>query len=168
MGGLWLADTISRAFVRVTYRCIDVTSASCFQDHRLLAERTVFDNVALPLVAAGVRHRLVRRRVRAALDLVGLRAKERVLPTVLSSGEQQRVGIARAVVHLPSLLLADEPTGNLDPNLSRHIMALFKRFNRLGNAVVIATHDLALARSMRRRIVTLSEGSVVGDTGAIA
>ena len=139
-----------------------------FQDHRLLAGRTVFDNVALPLVAAGYRHGQVRRRVRAALDLVGLRDKERLLPTVLSSGEQQRVGIARAVVHLPSLLLADEPTGNLDPNLSRHIMALFNRFNELGNAVVVATHDLALARSMKKRIVTLREGAVVGDTGTMA
>ena len=136
-----------------------------FQDHRLLAERTVFDNVALPLIASGLRHRQVQRRVRAALDLVGLRKMERMLPTVLSGGEQQRVGIARAVVHLPSLLLADEPTGNLDPDLSRHTMALFRRFNQLGSAVVIATHDLALARSMSRRIVTLREGSIVGDTG---
>lgn len=103
-----------------------------FQDHRLLAQRTVFDNVALPLVAAGYRHGEVRRRVRAALDLVGLLDKERQQPRVLSSGEQQRVGIARAVVHRPSLLLADEPTGNLDPRLSRYIMALFERFNQIG------------------------------------
>ena len=103
-----------------------------FQDHRLLLERTVFDNVALPLVAAGYRHGEVRRRVRAALDLVGLLEKERLQPGVLSGGEQQRVGIARAVVHRPSLLLADEPTGNLDPKLSRHTMALFERFNQIG------------------------------------
>lgn len=137
-----------------------------FQDHRLLAERTVFDNVALPLVAAGYRRGQVRRRVRAALDLVGLLGKERLRPAVLSSGEQQRVGIARSVVHLPSLLLADEPTGNLDPDLSRHTMSLFKRFNQLGSAVVVATHDLALARSMSQRIISLREGSMVGDTGA--
>ena len=135
-----------------------------FQDHRLLLERTVFDNVALPLVAAGYRHSEVRRRVRAALDLVGLLGKERLQPAVLSGGEQQRVGIARAVVHRPSLLLADEPTGNLDPRLSRYTMALFERFNQLGGAVVIATHDLDLARSMSHRIITLSEGSVVDDT----
>ena len=135
-----------------------------FQDHRLLLERTVFDNVALPLVTAGYRHGEVRRRVRAALDLVGLRGKERLQPAVLSGGEQQRVGIARAVVHRPSLLLADEPTGNLDPKLSRYTMALLERFNQLGGAVVIATHDLDLARSMSHRIVTLSEGSVVDDT----
>ena len=137
-----------------------------FQDHRLLPERTVFDNVALPLVAAGHRHGEVRRRVRAALDLVGLLGKERLRPAVLAGGEQQRVGIARAIVHRPSLLLADEPTGNLDPDLSRNTMALFERFNQLGGAVVIATHDLDLARSMSHRIITLSEGAIVGDTGA--
>ena len=136
-----------------------------FQDHRLLVQRTVFDNVALPLVAAGYRHGDVRRRVRAALDLVGLLGKERLQPAVLSGGEQQRVGIARAVVHRPSLLLADEPTGNLDPKLSRYTMALFERFNQIGGAVVIATHDLELARSMPHRIITLHEGAVVGDTG---
>ena len=137
-----------------------------FQDHRLLAERTVFDNVALPLVAAGHRHGEVRRRVRAALDQVGLLGKERLQPVALSGGEQQRVGIARAVVHRPSLLLADEPTGNLDPELSRDIMALFERFNQVGVAVLIVTHDLELVRSMPYRIMVLSEGSIVDDTGA--
>ena len=137
-----------------------------FQDHRLLPEHTVFDNVALPLVAAGYRHGQVRRRVRAALDLVGLLGKERVRPVFLSGGEQQRVGIARAVVHRPLLLLADEPTGNLDPDLSRDTMALFGRFNQIGGTVLVATHDLALARSMPHRIITLSEGMVVDDTGA--
>ena len=137
-----------------------------FQDHRLLPEHTVFDNVALPLVAAGYRHGQVRRRVRAALDLVGLLGKERVRPVFLSGGEQQRVGIARAVVHRPLLLLADEPTGNLDPDLSRDTMALFGRFNQIGGTVLVATHDLALARSMPHRIITLNEGMVVDDTGA--
>ena len=137
-----------------------------FQDHRLLSEHTVFDNVALPLVAAGYRHGQVRRRVRAALDLVGLLGKERVRPVFLSGGEQQRVGIARAVVHRPLLLLADEPTGNLDPDLSRDTMALFGRFNQIGGTVLVATHDLALARSMPHRIITLNEGMVVDDTGA--
>ena len=136
-----------------------------FQDHRLLSARSVSDNVALPLVAAGYRHGDARRRVRAALDLVGLLGKERLHPAMLSAGEQQRVGIARAVVHRPSLLLADEPTGNLDPRLSRRIMALFERFNQIGGAVVIATHDLDLARSMSHRIITLREGSIVHDTG---
>ena len=139
-----------------------------FQDHRLLPERTVFDNVALPLVAAGYRHGEVRRRVRAALDLVGLLGKERVRPVLLSGGEQQRVGIARAVVHRPLLLLADEPTGNLDPDLSRDTMALFGRFNQIGGTVLVATHDLALARSMPHRIIALSEGMIVGDSGTHA
>ena len=137
-----------------------------FQDHRLLAQRTVFDNVALPLVAAGYRHAEVGRRVRAALDQVGLLGKERMRPLALSGGEQQRVGIARAVVHRPALLFADEPTGNLDPDLSRDIMMLFERFNQVGVAVLIATHDLDLVRSMSHRIVTLSEGSIIADTGA--
>ena len=126
----------------------------------------MFDNVALPLVAAGHRHGEVRRRVRAALDQVGLLGKERLQPVALSGGEQQRVGIARAVVHRPSLLLADEPTGNLDPELSRDIMALFERFNQVGVAVLIVTHDLELVRSMPYRIMVLSEGSIVDDTGA--
>ena len=137
-----------------------------FQDHRLLAERTVFDNVALPLVAAGYRHAETQRRVRAALDQVGLLGKERLRPLVLSGGEQQRVGIARAIVHRPALLLADEPTGNLDPDLSRDIMALFERLNQVGVAVLIATHDLDLIRSMSYRIVALNEGSIVFDNDA--
>ena len=137
-----------------------------FQDHRLLAERTVFDNVALPLVAAGHRHGEVRRRVRAALDQVGLLGKERLQPMALSGGEQQRVGIARAVVHRPALLLADEPTGNLDPDLSRDIMALFERLNQVGVAVLIVTHDLELIRSMPHRILVLREGTIVSDIDA--
>ena len=136
-----------------------------FQDHRLLPERPVFDNVALPLVAAGHRHGEVQRRVRAALDRVGLLGKERLRPVALSGGEQQRVGIARAIVHRPDLLLADEPTGNLDPDLSRDIMDVFERVNQVGSTVLVATHDLALVRSMPHRIITLSDGMIVGDTG---
>ena len=135
-----------------------------FQDHRLLPERPVFDNVALPLVAAGRRHGEVQRRVRAALDRVGLLGKERLRPVALSGGEQQRVGIARAIVHRPALLLADEPTGNLDPDLSRDIMDVFERVNRVGSTVLVATHDLALVRSMPHRIITLGDGMIVGDT----
>ena len=136
-----------------------------FQDHRLLPERPVSDNVALPLVAAGHRHDEVQRRVRAALDQVGLLGKERLRPVALSGGEQQRVGIARAIVHRPALLLADEPTGNLDPDLSRDIMDVFERVNRVGSTVLVATHDLALVRSMPHRIITLGDGMIVGDTG---
>lgn len=134
-----------------------------FQDHRLLTDRTAFDNVALPLVAAGYRHREVSRRVRAALDQVGLLGKERTLPITLSGGEQQRVGIARAIVARPPLVLADEPTGNLDPELSREIMGLFERLHRVGVTLLIASHDLALIATLPYRTLTLSSGSLVED-----
>ncbi len=132
-----------------------------FQNHRLLLDRTVFDNVALPLVIAGHRHQEIGRRVRAALDKVGLLDKERLHPLTLSGGEQQRAGIARAVVNKPPLLLADEPTGNLDPELSEDIMRLFERFNQVGVTVLIASHDLELIRRMNHRILTLKEGRLV-------
>jgi cell division transport system ATP-binding protein len=137
-----------------------------FQDHRLLHDRTVYDNVALPLVVSGVGHKEIGRRVRAALDKVGLLHKEKDLPMTLSGGEQQRVGIARAVVSKPPLLLADEPTGNLDPELSREIMELFSQFNQVGVTLLIATHDIDLITRMNRRILTLSKGSLVADTKA--
>ncbi|PQJ96786.1 cell division ATP-binding protein FtsE [Chromatium okenii] len=117
-----------------------------FQDHRLLPDRSVFDNVALPLVVAGLPHKEVGRRVRAALDQVGLLKRERAIPVALSGGEQQRVGIARAVVGRPPVLLADEPTGNLDPELSKEIFQLFERFQYVGVTLLIATHDLALVK----------------------
>ena len=136
-----------------------------FQDHRLLFDRTVFDNVALPLVIGGYPHREVQRRVRAALDKVGLLSKERLQPIALSGGEQQRVGIARAVVNRPPLLLADEPTGNLDPELSREIMRLFEQFNQVGVTVLVATHDLDLIRALPHRVMTLRQGSLDLDEG---
>jgi cell division transport system ATP-binding protein len=136
-----------------------------FQDHRLLHDRTVFDNVALPLVVAGVGHRDIAKRVRAALDKVGLLRKEKARPVTLSGGEQQRVGIARAVVNRPPLVLADEPTGNLDPELSREIMSLFELFNRVGVTVLVATHDLGLVSGMRHRVLTLRNGHLTQDTG---
>ena len=132
-----------------------------FQDHRLLFDRTVFDNVALPLVIAGHDRREIGRRVRASLDKVGLLNKEKVYPITLSGGEQQRVGIARAVVNKPPLLLADEPTGNLDPELSREIMALFEEFNRVGMTMLIASHDLALISTLEHRILTLRDGRMI-------
>jgi cell division transport system ATP-binding protein len=136
-----------------------------FQDHRLLADRTVFDNVALPLVVAGLGHKETGRRVRAALDQVGLLRKEKAFPITLSGGEQQRVGIARAVVGRPPMLLADEPTGNLDPELSQEIMGLFQRFHQVGVTLLIASHDLALIARMPYRTLTLSEGRLAADTG---
>ena len=129
-----------------------------FQDHSLLHDRTVFDNVALPLVIEGEEHREIGRRVRASLDKVGLLSKERSLPIALSGGEQQRVGIARAVVNRPPILLADEPTGNLDPDLSRDIMQLFEQFNQVGVTVFIATHDLDLVQTMSYRQIAIRNG----------
>lgn len=137
-----------------------------FQDHRLLADRTVFDNVALPLVVAGLTHQEIRRRVQAALDKVSLLKKAKVLPVTLSGGEQQRVGIARAIVSKPPVVLADEPTGNLDPDLSREIMQLFQEFNQVGVTLLIATHDLALVESMHKRILTLAQGRLLRDSHA--
>jgi cell division transport system ATP-binding protein len=129
-----------------------------FQDHRLLNDRSVFDNVALPLQVAGVSVREVGKRVRAALDKVGLLKKEKSLPLTLSGGEQQRVGIARAIVSRPPILLADEPTGNLDPELSREIMELFLAFNQVGITMLIASHDLDLIRTLQRPIINLHKG----------
>ena len=137
-----------------------------FQNHRLLLDRTVFDNVALPLIIAGYDHREVGRRVRAALDKVGLLDRERAMPVTLSGGEQQRVGIARAVVGRPKILLADEPTGNLDPALSAEIMQLFEEFNQVGVTVLIASHDLALISRLHHRIITLRHGRLVAGSAA--
>ena len=133
-----------------------------FQDHRLLYDRPVYDNVALPLVINGLPHREIGRRVRAALDKVGLLDKERAYPITLSGGEQQRVGIARAVVTRPPILLADEPTGNLDPELSEEIMRLFGQFNQVGVTVMIASHDLALISRLGHRMVSLRGGAMQG------
>ena len=135
-----------------------------FQDHGLLFDRSVHDNVALPLVMAGFSPTDTARRVRAALDKVGLLPHERTNPAVLSGGEQQRVGIARAVVARPEFLIADEPTGNLDPQLSSEIMSLFESFNQVGVTVLVATHDLPLISRFRHRIITLDEGRLVGAT----
>ena len=137
-----------------------------FQNHQLLFDRTVFDNVALPLIIAGYDHREVGRRVRAALDKVGLLNRERTMPIALSGGEQQRVGIARAVVGKPKILLADEPTGNLDPTLSAEIMDLFEEFNQVGVTVLIASHDLVLISRMHHRIITLRQGALVSGSAA--
>lgn len=136
-----------------------------FQDHRLLNDRSLFDNVALPLVVAGYRYQEIRRRVRASLEKVGLLSKESMLPLQLSSGEQQRIGIARAVVHRPAILLADEPTGNLDPALSLETMKIFEQFNQVGVTVLIASHDLDMIKKMNKPIITLREGRLLTHIG---
>jgi len=135
-----------------------------FQNHQLLMDRSVYDNVALPLQVSGHSPRDIGRRVRAALDAVGLLEKERNTPETLSGGEQQRVGVGRAVVHKPRILLADEPTGNLDPALSAEIMALFRRFQDVGVTILIATHDINLVERIGCRTIRLEQG-VVTDNG---
>lgn len=138
-----------------------------FQDHKLLYDRPVFDNVALPLIIAGVSHRDAGKKVRAALDQVGLLHKERQNPETLSAGEQQRVGIARAIVTRPKLLIADEPTGNLDPDLSLEVMRIFRRFNEVGVTLLIASHDISLIDKLGCRRIELDQGKLVQhDEGA--
>lgn len=136
-----------------------------FQDHKLLADRPVFDNVALPLVVADTPLKEIDKRVRAALDQVGLLDRERASPLELSVGEQQRVGIARAVISKPAILIADEPTGNLDPDLAREVMLLFKRFQEVGVTVVVATHDVHLVHEFAQREIVLDHGHLQGDPG---
>lgn len=150
---------ISRAQIPYVRRDIGMI----FQDHRLLMDKTVLDNVALPLLIEGYSMSEARKRVAAALDKVGLSDKLRYYPMMLSGGEQQRVGIARAIVTKPPLLLADEPTGNLDPKLSLEIIRLFEDFNKIGTSVLIATHDLGLISRLRYRTLTLKEGKMIND-----
>lgn len=134
-----------------------------FQDYKLLNDRTVFDNVALPLIVSGIGHQEISRRVRAALDKVSLLGKERKYPLALSGGEQQRVGIARAIVNKPKLILADEPTGNLDPDLSAEVMHMFEQFVQVGVTVLIATHDIELVERLGHRVLTLDKGRLVAS-----
>lgn len=129
-----------------------------FQDHKLLFDRSVFENVALPLSITGFPRREIARRVRAALDKVGLLGRERSRPITLSGGEQQRLCIARAVVNRPAILLADEPTGNLDAAYAEEIIGMFESFNQVGVTVVIATHDQAMIERLGPRIVHLDHG----------
>jgi cell division transport system ATP-binding protein len=136
-----------------------------FQDHKLLYDRTVFDNVALPLIIAGMSYREAGRRVRPALEHVDLLHKEKQNPATLSAGEQQRVGIARAVVSRPKLLIADEPTGNLDPDLSLEVMRMFRRFNEVGVTLLIASHDIGLIDKLGCRRIELDAGKIAVPAG---
>ena len=150
-------NTISRNRIPYVRRNIGII----FQDHQLLFDRPVYDNVAMPLIIQGYRHQEIAKRTRAALDKVGLLHKEKSMPITLSGGEQQRVGIARAVVHKPMLLLADEPTGNLDPVLSREIMQIFIDFNQVGVTVLVASHDLGLIDELQKPVLTLDRGKMI-------
>ncbi|WIG56587.1 MAG: Cell-division-associated, ABC-transporter-like signaling protein FtsE [Rhodanobacteraceae bacterium] len=134
-----------------------------FQDHRLLMDRSVADNVALPLVIAGIPHEERGKRVRGALEKVGLAGRGKDAPAGLSTGEQQRVGIARAIVARPALIIADEPTGNLDPQLSEEIMQLFVSLRQTGSTILIASHDLALLKRMKQRVIVLDHGHLIDD-----
>jgi cell division transport system ATP-binding protein len=153
---------VSRSKVPAFRRQIGVV----FQDHKLLHDRTIFDNVALPLIIAGVGTKEIGKRVRAALDQVGLLGREQSVPLELSTGEQQRVGIARAVVSKPPVLIADEPTGNLDPELSVEVMNIFRRFNEVGVTVLVASHDLYLLEHFPVRRVRLEGGRIVDNLPA--
>lgn len=134
-----------------------------FQDHRLLTDRSVYDNVLLPLTIRGIRGREAAKRVRNSLARVGLAGREKSRPQEMSTGEQQRVGIARAIVAGPKIVLADEPTGNLDPELSRSVMSLFADLNTDGASLLIASHDLTLVKNMRRRVLVLHRGRLIDD-----
>ena len=134
-----------------------------FQDHRLLLDRSVFDNVALPLVIAGIARAERGKRVRTALDKVGLLAREQSPPALLSAGEQQRVGIARAIAAKTQVLIADEPTGNLDPQLAAEVMTLFADVQRAGTTVLVASHDLPLVKRMAKRVLVLEHGKLIDD-----
>ena len=156
VAGLDLARMKARAIPRYRQQI-----GAVFQDPHLLEDRSVFDNVALPLIIAGYRSADRAARARAALTRVGLAERAEVRPERLSTGERQRVGIARAVVARPALLLADEPTGNLDPGLSEEIMALFRLFQSIGTTVLIASHDIDLIERFDARVLTLDAGRVV-------
>lgn len=132
-----------------------------FQHHLLLNDRTVYDNVALPLLATGYPHKDIKKRVHAALDTVQILDKARAMPQTLSGGEQQRVGIARAVINRPQVLVADEPTGNLDFELAQNIIQLFERFNKVGVTVLIATHNTALIEASPHPVLCLSQGRLI-------
>jgi cell division transport system ATP-binding protein len=156
-------STVARAKIPAFRRQIGIV----FQDHKLLMDRPVYDNVALPLVISGVPEKEIGKRVRASLDQVGLLGREQNRPIELSTGEQQRVGIARAIIGKPALLIADEPTGNLDPELAVEIMNIFKRFNEVGVTVLIASHDVHLIDRFGVRRVILDGGRVVGSVESL-
>ena len=160
-GKIYIDDTCLNTLKRRHVPQLRQRIGMIFQNPKLLENYSVYENVALPLVISGYRPLEIKRRVHVALDKVNLLRKERLFPDSLSSGEQQRVGIARAIVHKPSILLADEPTGNLDPKLSQEIMQLFHAFNQVGVTVLVASHDLGLIGKLKHRILTLHQGKML-------
>ncbi|MBO6305722.1 MAG: cell division ATP-binding protein FtsE [Selenomonadaceae bacterium] len=134
-----------------------------FQDYRLLPDKTVYENVAFAMQVIEAPRRLIQRSVNSVLDVVGLQDKYKAFPSQLSGGEQQRVAIARAIVNRPSLVIADEPTGNLDPETSWDIMDIFHRINQSGTTIVMATHDKHIVDTMRRRVIAIEDGNIVRD-----
>ena len=134
-----------------------------FQDYRLLEDKTVFENVAFAMQVIEAPRQLMQRSVNSVLDIVGLREKYKNFPNELSGGEQQRVAIARAIVNDPAIVIADEPTGNLDPDTSWDIMDIFQRINALGTTIVMATHDKAIVDAMKRRVIAIENGKIVRD-----
>ncbi len=162
LGEIWVNDTPVSKLPNSKIPLLRRNIGFVHQSHHLLMNKTVYDNVALPLKVEGASQERIKSRVQAAVDKVGLLHKLGQLPEKLSGGEQQRVGIARAVVNRPSLIIADEPTGNLDPKLSTEIMRLFESFNRVGVTVLVATHDLSLIAKMPYPAITLREGQLIG------
>ncbi|HMM19513.1 MAG TPA: cell division ATP-binding protein FtsE [Selenomonadales bacterium] len=134
-----------------------------FQDYRLLPNKTVYENVAFAMEVIEAPRREIQKRVNHVLDLVGLRHKIRTYPTQLSGGEQQRVAIARAIVNSPMVVIADEPTGNLDPDTSWEIMKIFERINKVGTTIVMATHDKPVVDAMKKRVIAIEKGCIVRD-----
>lgn len=171
---IMLMERVSSGQVRINHKELSLMDSKdiplhrqqigvVFQNHKLLFDRSVFENIALPLRICGYDRIDTGKRVRAALDKVGLLNREKLNPQLLSAGEQQRIGIARAIVHKPKILLADEPTGNLDPQLSAEVMTLFQQFNQVGTTVLVASHDINLIRRMNCRTLTLKQGRLIDD-----
>ena len=162
-GTVWVSGTALNALPKHRVPLFRRGIGSIFQDYKLLGNKTVFENVAFALEVIGKPKHVIRQQVPAILDLVGLAGKEDRFPHQLSGGEQQRVSIARAFVNRPPILLADEPTGNLDPATSEGIMRLLDRINKTGTTVIMATHDTKIVNMMRRRVVELDRGFIVRD-----
>jgi cell division transport system ATP-binding protein len=162
-GGVWVAGSNINELPESRVPHLRRTMGNVFQDYKLLPNKTVFENVAFALEVIGKPRHVINKQVPQVLDLVGLSGKEDRFPNQLSGGEQQRVSVARAFVNRPLILLADEPTGNLDPQTGEGIMGLLDAINRTGTTVVMATHDHRVVNAMRRRVIQLDRGVIVRD-----